>query len=99
MFRDGAYKSLTQGWSDFVGDSLSKVVLKPDGAEIFTKPTIPGEIPYVTDETEEDSSDDSLSTAAAAAAQSGLTQAGSFIIRHPHATRAHNHNSHTKTTY
>jgi hypothetical protein len=78
MFRDGAYKALTQGWTEYVGDSVAKVILKADGAELFMKPTIPGEIPYVTDDNEnEESSDDGLAAAAAAAAQSGLTQAGS----------------------
>ena len=56
MFRDGAYKVFTQAWSDATPESTGRVILKAEGAELFLKPQLPGEIPYVTSGSQDDDS-------------------------------------------
>lgn len=59
MFRDGAYKIFTQAWTDATPESVGRVIMKADGAELFLKPAVAGEIPYATSSsTDEDSSSD-----------------------------------------
>lgn len=60
MFRDGAYKIFAQAWSDATPETVGRVILKADGAELFLKPNISGDIPFATSSsTDEDSSSDS----------------------------------------
>jgi hypothetical protein len=69
MFRDGAYKTLTQAWSDTTPETVGRVILKAEGAELFLKPVLAGDAPSgASSSTEDDSSEDTDIIPAALAA-------------------------------
>lgn len=45
MFREAAYKVLTQAWSEAIPETVGRVIMKSEGAELFLKPVLPGETP------------------------------------------------------